>query len=1253
MIWRNGNGESLWVLLVSLLIMTVLGGCPLPVGQEYAIFSRGQPEKTVLDYDLQHYVPIPVAGAAAVMGLTRSDLAITVQWKDASGADIDDAPSPFTEDTVYQAEITLTAQDGYTFDENIPFAYLTASAEGLVGGNIDTKSRILTVTYNPTGQGSEDGSGRTALDYDLQHYVPIPAARTAAVTDLIRPDLAITVQWKDAGGTDIDAPSPFALNTVYKAEITLTAQDGYTFDENIPFAYLTATVAELVGNNDNTEIRILTVTYNSTGQGSEQKVLNYDLQHYVPVPVAGAVPVTSLTQPDLTVEVKWKDATGEAITPALTSFVRGTVYQAEITLRAQSPYTFDADIRFEYRSAVVEDLSGENTHTQSRTLAVKYKPAGQGSEQKVLDYDLQHYVPVPAVGARPITSLTRPDLMVEVTWKDATGKAIIPIPNSFVKGTVYQAKITLTARSPYTFDAGTPFEYLTAAAELSGKNDDTQSRTLIATYYPPGEEAEDGKVVDYDLQHYVPIPATGAAVVKELIRPDLTVEVKWMDENGIELPGLDPFVQDTVYQAKITLTARSLYTFAANIPFKYISAKAEEPTGDNANTKRRTLTVRYLPADSRIEISNINLTPYIPAPVTGELPKTELSAGTYAGAVEWFIGVQPAPEGRFKPNTVYTAKVTLTPKEEDYKFSDTPSVIHNAGVVGTFSRKNDESLTGRITFHATDVTLLTLFSGIADEDGEDDSIIDLIRAAGGQKSLYLQLTPETEEVELIDERDLGEKGLVLEYDSSNSKTKSPANLVIDGGDMTLVLVGLPTGKPLITVGNGVTLTLRNITLKGLNGLNGQNSNNAPMILVERGGKLIMEDGVQIMENKNSTNNDTNTGTNTSGVSVAEDGTFTMNGGEIHHNTGTGVSVGGTFTMNDGEIHDNTGTGVNVDGTFFMYNGVIQSNMSTGVSVGGTFTMYNGVIRNNESGSAGGVSVEGLFIMHDGIIAGNNGSSGGGVWLNKAGYMIMHHGTIRNNTAKEKGGGVSVVHPQSVFTMNSGIISGNTAGVNNNADVNGGGVYLSGGGSFTLNGGTISDNTAVKNGGGVAVDEGSFSMNFGFIQGNKVNDKDGNGGGVYVNKGTFSMTDGSISGNSIYSGGPDPAGGGKGCGVYEGGSGKFRKTRGTISGVVTTGMNEGREYGKWEDALSQNYYQKRVHPEGDNEDDSENISIPYRDKDNYPESVTGRGFAVYYDYYEGEESKPRHHNMTAGPEHGLDSDSDENWSGDVYPESDGG
>jgi hypothetical protein len=106
------------------------------------------------------------------------------------------------------------------------------------------------------------------------------------------------------------------------------------------------------------------------------------------------------------------------------------------------------------------------------------------------------------------------------------------------------------------------------------------------------------------------------------------------------------------------------------------------------------------------------------------------------------------------------------------------------------------------------------FSGFTTEP--NDSAIDEIRKKKGEgaSSLTLTLSPGTEGVNLNGTSDLG-AGLVL--NSSNS----PAEVTINGQGRTVRLDAGSANGSVITVGVGVTLTLKDIIFVG------KNNNNAP------------------------------------------------------------------------------------------------------------------------------------------------------------------------------------------------------------------------------------------------------------------------------------------------------------------------------------------------------------------------------------------------------------------------------------------
>ena len=200
---------------------------------------------------------------------------------------------------------------------------------------------------------------------------------------------------------------------------------------------------------------------------------------------------------------------------------------------------------------------------------------------------------------------------------------------------------------------------------------------------------------------------------------------------------------------------------------------------------------------------------------------------------------------------------------------------------------------------------------------------------------------------------------------------------------------------------------------------------------------------------------------------------------------------------------------------------------------------------------------GSFTLTDckgvGTITHASSKTGRGVYVS-SGTFNMYGGSITGNETN-RGGGVYVTGKGS-FTMSASADGQNIPSITgNNATENGGGVYVVGSSStFKMTGGSIggtneNDANTADRGGGVCVDCGKFTMsasadgqNIPSITGNNATE---NGGGVYVvgSSSNFEMTGGSITGNNAYKSDYISTFGGGVCV----GNGTFTMTDGSITG----------------------------------------------------------------------------------------------------------
>jgi hypothetical protein len=166
------------------------------------------------------------------------------------------------------------------------------------------------------------------------------------------------------------------------------------------------------------------------------------------------------------------------------------------------------------------------------------------------------------------------------------------------------------------------------------------------------------------------------------------------------------------------------------------------------------------------------------------------------------------------------------------------------------------------------------------------------------------------------------------------------------------------------------------------------------------------------------------------------------------------------------------------------------------------------------------------------------------------------------------------------------------------------------------------------------------MRAGNIDQNTVLSKDGDGAGVYVGKysspidnrsSTFTMSGGTIRGNAIWPNetAEEAAGNGRGVGVFVDGSSRFEKTRGMIYGL----MNFSPSVMDWEVKEYQNYYKWQI----DRVTSGDGPHV--LEAGNYAGTPGGndRGYAVYFDFIEGEPLDARWINDTIQEDTSIDTE----------------
>jgi hypothetical protein len=148
----------------------------------------------------------------------------------------------------------------------------------------------------------------------------------------------------------------------------------------------------------------------------------------------------------------------------------------------------------------------------------------------------------------------------------------------------------------------------------------------------------------------VTVPAAGGADVTVITNTQYTGTVKWS-------PALDngKFKPEIPYTAAITLEPKAGFTLDGVTDTDFFTVAGATPVTYDVDTK--TVTAVF-PATGKLPIT-ITAIQGVTVPETGKIPVTDITANEqYSGTVSWV----DLDNGKFKPQTQYTATITLTAK---------------------------------------------------------------------------------------------------------------------------------------------------------------------------------------------------------------------------------------------------------------------------------------------------------------------------------------------------------------------------------------------------------------------------------------------------------------------------------------------------------------------------------------------------------------------------------------------------------------
>ncbi|MBD2249325.1 hypothetical protein [Nostoc sp. FACHB-888] len=233
--------------------------------------------------------------------------------------------------------------------------------------------------------------------------------------------------------------------------------------------------------------------------------------------------------------------------------------------------------------------------------------------------------------------------------------------------------------------------------------------------------------------------------------------------------------------------------------------------------------------------------------------------------------------------------------------------------------------------------------------------------------------------------------------------------------------------------------------------------------------------------------------------------------------GTSVDNGGgilnleNLTINSSTISSNSafsGAGIANFGTANINSSTISSNSTTegvggGVANGGMLIIDNSTIAQNSSLFGGGINNFGRIIISNSTLSSNQSDKGGGI--NNTGKVTVSNSTISKNSA---------VSDSDIFVFGTDTITSSLSG--DTFSGNGGGVFNSIEGKFTLLNSIVFGNQATGSGGGIFNSSQVTLINS--IVTNNTADSDNNGigkgGGISNDSGIFSASNTIIAANKV-------------------------------------------------------------------------------------------------------------------------------------------
>jgi hypothetical protein len=406
----------------------------------------------------------------------------------------------------------------------------------------------------------------------------------------------------------------FAGNQVYTATITLQPKNGYTavgVAENFYTVAGASSVTNAAGSG------IITAVFPSTSLTPIQSIGN----------------ITGTVQVDQTLTAGALDPIGATATYQWQRAASSSGPYTDIAGATNAAYTVTAGDYTGYLR-VVATGSGEFMGVATSSAVGPVAPA-------VIDLSIIEGIPVPVKNAAPVYTVTATNQYTgTVTWSPNMPSG------SYRPNKIYTATITLTPKFGYTV-TGVPANFFVVPGSTTQSNP-ANSGVITATYPKTRSDPLES------IEGIGGVPKVGETLTAGAVSPTgATVVYQWL-----RCP-----TPEGTYQA-ISGATSSTYTATADDYNHYLKVSVDG-SGDYIGNLISPYKGPIQPA--LISISAIS---GVTTPATGATPVTTLpDTAQYTAGISWSPAV---PEGVFEAEVIYTATITVTPKN-GYTLSGIPT----------------------------------------------------------------------------------------------------------------------------------------------------------------------------------------------------------------------------------------------------------------------------------------------------------------------------------------------------------------------------------------------------------------------------------------------------------------------------------------------------------------------------------------------------------------------------------------------------